>query len=59
LVYTCGALVHAGRLILPYGMSDTAYTIVTVELENCSARSSRNGYLVSPMIPTRFWLRSP
>jgi predicted GH43/DUF377 family glycosyl hydrolase len=32
VVYTCGALVHAGRLILPYGLSDTAATIVTVEL---------------------------
>ena len=32
VVYTCGALVHRGRLILPYAMSDTASTIVTVEL---------------------------
>ena len=32
VVYTCGALLHRGQLILPYGMSDTAATIVTVEL---------------------------
>jgi predicted GH43/DUF377 family glycosyl hydrolase len=32
VVYTCGALVHQGRLILPYAMSDTASTIVTMEL---------------------------
>ncbi len=32
VVYTCGALVHRGRLILPYAMSDTASTIVTMEL---------------------------
>ncbi len=32
VVYTCGALLHRGRLILPYGMSDTAATIVTLEI---------------------------
>lgn len=32
VVYTCGALVHRGRVVLPYGMSDTASTIVTIEL---------------------------
>ena len=33
VVYTCGALVHGSRLVLPYGMNDTATTIVTIELE--------------------------
>jgi len=33
VVYTCGALLHNGRLILPYGLSDTAATIVTIELD--------------------------
>ncbi|MEI6351794.1 MAG: glycoside hydrolase family 130 protein [Verrucomicrobiota bacterium] len=37
VVYTCGALVHRGRLILPYGLSDTAATIVTIELDNLLA----------------------
>ena len=32
VVYTCGALVHRGQLILPYGLSDTATTIVNIEL---------------------------
>jgi predicted GH43/DUF377 family glycosyl hydrolase len=32
VVYTCGAMLHRDRLILPYAMSDTATTIVTVEL---------------------------
>ena len=32
VVYTCGALVHAGKLILPYGLSDTSTTISTVDL---------------------------
>lgn len=32
VVYSCGALVHGGRLILPYGMSDTATTIVHYDL---------------------------
>ncbi len=33
VVYSCGGMVHRGRLILPYGMSDSAATIVTVDLE--------------------------
>jgi predicted GH43/DUF377 family glycosyl hydrolase len=33
VVYTCGALVHRGCLILPYGLSDTACTIVTIGLD--------------------------
>ena len=33
VVYTCGALAHGGRLILPYAMSDTATTIVTLEID--------------------------
>lgn len=32
VVYSCGAMVHGKRLILPYGMSDSASTIVTVDL---------------------------
>ena len=32
VVYTCGALVHRGRLILPYGVSDTFSTIATIDL---------------------------
>lgn len=33
VVYSCGSLVHEGRLILPYGMSDSAATIVTLDLD--------------------------
>ncbi len=32
VVYTCGALVHGGNLILPYAMSDYATGIATVEM---------------------------
>lgn len=32
VVYTCGALVHRDELILPYGVSDTATTVVRVKL---------------------------
>jgi len=32
VVYSCGALVHAGILILPYAMSDTASSFATVPL---------------------------
>ena len=33
VVYSCGSLVHAGLLILPYAMSDTASSFATVPLE--------------------------
>jgi predicted GH43/DUF377 family glycosyl hydrolase len=33
VVYSCGALIHEGRLILPYGLSDSASTIVTCDLK--------------------------
>ena len=33
VVYTCGALVHDGRLILPYGLNDTTTKIATIELQ--------------------------
>lgn len=33
VVYSCGSLVHAGRLILPYAMSDKATAVVSVSLD--------------------------
>jgi predicted GH43/DUF377 family glycosyl hydrolase len=37
VVYTCGALTHGGRLILPYGLNDTVTKIVTIDLETLFA----------------------
>ena len=37
VVYTCGALIHGDRLVLPYGLNDSATTIVTMELESLLA----------------------
>lgn len=37
VVYTCGALVHGGRLILPYGVSDTITTIASISLDELLA----------------------
>lgn len=37
VVYSCGAMVHGGRLILPYAMSDTASAIVSVPLDELLA----------------------
>jgi len=37
VVYTCGALLHGERLVLPYGVSDTATTIVTIPLDELLA----------------------
>lgn len=38
VVYSCGALVHAGRLILPYAMSDKASAVVSMPLETLLAQ---------------------
>lgn len=40
VVYTCGALLHRGRLILPYAVSDTVATIVTLDLPDLLAALS-------------------
>ena len=37
VVYSCGALVHAGLLILPYAMSDTASSFATIPLDELLA----------------------
>jgi len=33
VVYTCGAIAHAGQIILPYGISDTYSTFATIKIE--------------------------
>ncbi len=38
VVYTCGAMVHDGQLILPYGFSDTGVGIATTPLDELLAR---------------------
>ncbi|HET6409551.1 MAG TPA: glycoside hydrolase family 130 protein [Chthoniobacteraceae bacterium] len=37
VAYTCGAMIHRDRLILPYGLSDTSTTIVMIEVEELLA----------------------
>ena len=37
VVYSCGAMVHAGILILPYAMSDTASSFATVPMSELMA----------------------
>ncbi|MEM6393390.1 MAG: glycoside hydrolase family 130 protein [Planctomycetota bacterium] len=34
VVYTCGALVHAGQLVIPYAISDSATTMATTPLDD-------------------------
>jgi predicted GH43/DUF377 family glycosyl hydrolase len=43
VVYTCGALLHRGRLVLPYGVSDTISTIVTIGINELIATLKRSG----------------
>ena len=37
VVYSCGALVHAGNLILPFAVADTATTFAAVNLSTLLA----------------------
>jgi predicted GH43/DUF377 family glycosyl hydrolase len=41
VVYSCGALVHADTLVLPYGISDAAIGIATMQLPELLAALSR------------------
>lgn len=34
VVYSCGSIAHEGRIILPYGFSDSGATIVTCEISD-------------------------
>ena len=47
VVYTCGALLHHGRLVLPYAMSDTKATIVSLELDLVLSAFNRAASAVS------------
>ncbi len=37
VVYSCGALVHSGTLVLPYGVADSAIGVATVSLDQLLA----------------------
>ena len=37
VVYSCGALLHAGTLVLPYGIGDSAIGVATVSLDELLA----------------------
>jgi len=43
VVYSCGAAVHAGRLIIPYAMSDYASSVATVALDTLLEALLHNG----------------
>ncbi len=43
VVYTCGALVHEGRLIMPYAMSDSASSVAIIQLDELLAHLHADG----------------
>ena len=43
VVYSCGALVHAGRLILPYAMSDQCASFATISLAELLGELTAHG----------------
>ncbi|GAB5552066.1 MAG: glycoside hydrolase family 130 protein [Saprospiraceae bacterium] len=38
VVYSCGSLIHAGKLLIPYALSDSATTFATVDVVDLIAR---------------------
>ena len=40
VVYSCGALLHAGTLVIPYGIGDSAIGVATVPLDELLASLS-------------------
>jgi len=53
VVYSCGSLLHQGRLILPYAMSDTASAVVSLSLQALLSHllaSPRNGSADAPHV---------
>lgn len=42
VLYTCGMMAHAGRLIIPYAMSDNAISFATVAVEDLIAELLKN-----------------
>ena len=38
VLYTCGVVVHAGRVILPYGCSDSSIRFATVDVDGLLQR---------------------
>jgi predicted GH43/DUF377 family glycosyl hydrolase len=37
VVYTCGAIVHGGRLFMPYGVADTSVSFAWIEIADLLA----------------------
>jgi predicted GH43/DUF377 family glycosyl hydrolase len=37
VVYTCGGLIHRGRLVLPYAVSDSATSFAIIDLDELIA----------------------
>lgn len=42
VVYSCGALLHAGLLVIPYGIGDSAIGVATVPLDKLLASLRSN-----------------
>ncbi|MCH7837507.1 MAG: hypothetical protein IIC26_03265 [Chloroflexi bacterium] len=43
VVYSCGAMIHRERLILPYAMSDRATSLATIDLDELLDLLRRSG----------------
>ncbi len=43
VVYSCGSMIHAGHLVLPYGYADVGASIATIRLDELLSRLTSSG----------------
>ncbi len=43
VVYSCGSMIHAGHLVLPYGFADVGAGVATIELDELLTRLTSSG----------------
>jgi len=43
VVYSCGGIIHAGKLVLPYGFSDSGTRVATVDLDELLSELLHSG----------------
>ena len=51
VVYSCGALLHSGTLVLPYGIGDSAIGVATVPLDELLASLTQHHRLTKASPP--------
>ena len=43
VVYSCGSMIHAGHLVLPYGYADVGASVATIPVDELLSRLTTSG----------------